>query len=72
MRRNYLLALSRLLNRKDWNCSFIWPMLDLVVRDLDERNDADLSHKVFHDIYLAARKCKSATELEDILDDLTY
>lgn len=70
--RNYLISLTVLLKKRHWNSSMLWKMIELIVQDLLEKEDNDLTHNVFRDIYSYARKCKSLTELEDYLDKFTY
>ena len=70
--RNYLRSLTVLLNKRHWNSSMLWKMIELIVKDLLEKKDNDLAHNVFKDIYCYARKCKSLTELEDYLDKFAY
>lgn len=50
----------------------LWKMVELIVKDLLEKEDNDLTHNVFMNIYSYARKCKSLAELEDYLDKFTY
>ena len=50
----------------------LWKMIELIVKDLLEKEDNDLTHNVFRDIYSYARKCKSLSELEDYLDKFAY
>lgn len=69
---NYLISLTRLLNNRHWNSSILWKMIELIINDLLEREDNDLTHSVFKDIYRYAKKCKSLAELEDYLDFLSY
>lgn len=71
MRRNYLLALTRLLKRRKWHSDILWKIIELIIKDLSARDDA-LSHNVFKDIYGYALKCKTMTELEDFLDKFLY
>ena len=70
--RNYLRSLTVLLNKRHWNSSMLWKMIELIVKDLLEKEDNDLTYNVFRDIYSYARKCKSLTELEDYLDIYKY
>lgn len=70
--RNYLISLTRLLNNRHWNSSILWKMIELIINDLLEREDNDLSYNVFKEIYRYAKKCKSLTELEDFLDKFAY
>ena len=70
--RNYLRSLTVLLNKRHWNSSMLWKMIELIVKDLLEKEDNDLTHNVFRDIYSYARKCKSLTMLEDYLDKFAY
>lgn len=70
--RNYLISLTVLLKKRHWNSSMLWKMIELIVKDLLEKEDNDLTHNVFRDIYSYARKCKSLTELEDYLDKFSY
>ena len=70
--RNYLRSLTVLLNKRHWNSSMLWKMIELIVKDLLEKEDNDLTHNVFRDIYSYARKCKSLSELEDYLDKFAY
>ena len=70
--RNYLVSLTVLLNKRHWNSSMLWKMIELIVKDLLEKEDNDLTYNVFRDIYCYARKCKSFTMLEDYLDKFAY
>ena len=70
--RNYLVSLTVLLNKRHWNSSMLWKMIELIVKDLLEKEDNDLTHNVFRDIYRYAKKCKSLTMLEDYLDKFAY
>lgn len=70
--RNYLIALTVLLKKRHWNSSMLWKMMELIVKDLLEKEDNDLAHNVFRDIYSYARKCKSLTDLENFLDKFIY
>lgn len=70
--RNYLRSLTVLLKKRHWNSSILWKMLELIVKDLLEKEDNDLAHNVFRDIYSYARKCKSLTDLENFLDKFSY
>lgn len=70
--RNYLISLTRLLNNRHWNSSILWKMIELIINDLLEREDNDLSYNVFKEIYTYAKNCKSLTELEDFLDKFSY
>lgn len=70
--RNYLIALTTLLNNRHWNSSMLWKMMELIVKDLLEKEDNDLTYNVFRDIYRYARKCKSLTDLENFLDKFSY
>lgn len=70
--RNYLISLTRLLNNRHWNSSILWKMIELIVNDLLEREDNNLTYNVFKDIYRYAKNCKSLTELEDFLDKFSY
>ena len=70
--RNYLRLLTVLLKKRHWNSSMLWKMIELIVKDLLEKEDNDLAHNVFRDIYCYARKCKSLTVLEDYLDKFSY
>lgn len=70
--RNYLRSLTVLLNKRHWNSSMLWKMIELIVKDLLEKEDNDLTHNVFRDIYSYARKCKSLTDLENFLDKFSY
>ena len=70
--RNYLISLTTLLNNRHWNSSMLWKMIELIVKDLLEKEDNDLTYNVFRDIYLYARKCKSLTDLENFLDKFSY
>lgn len=70
--RNYLIALTTLLNKRHWNSSMLWKMIELIVKDLLEKEDNDLTYSVFRDIYSYARKCKSLTDLENFLDKFSY
>lgn len=70
--RNYLRSLTVLLNKRRWNSSMLWKMIELIVKDLLEKEDNDLTHNVFRDIYSYARKCKSLTDLENFLDKFAY
>lgn len=72
MRRNYLLALTRLLKRRKWHSDILWKMIEQIIKDLTQRDDNALSYKVFKDIYDYALKCKTMTELEDLIDTFTY
>lgn len=47
-------------------------MIELIINDLLEREDNDLTYNVFKDIYRYAKKCKSLAELEDYLDKFSY
>ena len=70
--RNCLRSLTVLLKKRHWNSSILWKMLELIVKDLLEKEDNDLAHNVFRDIYCYARKCKSLTDLENFLDKFSY
>ena len=70
--RNYLRTLTVLLKKRHWNSSILWKMIELIVKDLLEKEDNDLTHNVFKDIYLYAKKCKSLTDLENFLDKFAY
>ena len=70
--RNYLRSLTVLLKKRHWNSSMLWKMIELIVKDLLEKEDNDLTHNVFRDIYSYARKCKSLTDLENFLDKFAY
>ena len=70
--RNYLRSLTVLLNKRHWNSSMLWKMIELIVKDLLEKEDSDLTYNVFRDIYSYARKCKSLTDLENFLDKFAY
>lgn len=70
--RNHLRSLTILLKKRHWNSSILWKMIELTINDLLEREDNDLTHNVFKDIYNYAKKCKSLTELEDYLDKFSY
>ena len=70
--RNYLLSLTRLLGRRNWNSVILWKMIDMIVEDLIHRDDNKLSYDVFKEIYSYAKNCKSLTELEDFLDKFSY
>ena len=70
--RNYLRTLTVLLKKRHWNSSMIWKMIELIVKDLLEKEDNDLTHNVFRDIYCYARKCKSLTDFENFLDKFSY
>lgn len=70
--RNYLRTLTVLLKKRHWNSSMLLKMIELIVKDLLEKEDNDLMHNVFRDIYSYAKKCKSLTELEDYLDKFSY
>lgn len=70
--RNYLISLTTLLNKRHWNSSMLWKMIELIVKDLLEKEDNDLTYNVFRDIYRYARKCKSLTDLENFLDKFSY
>lgn len=70
--RNYLISLTALLNKRHWNSSMLWKMIELIVKDLLEKEDNDLTYNVFRDIYRYARKCKSLTDLENFLDNFSY
>lgn len=72
IKRNYMMSLTKLLNKRSWNNNLIWQMLDMIIRDLCERENNDLTYNVFKDIYLYAKKCKSLAELEDYLDKFAY
>ena len=71
-KRNYLISLTRLLNNRHWNSSILWKMIELIINDLLEREDNNLTYNVFKDIYSYAKKCKSMTEFEDYLDKFAY
>lgn len=70
--RNYMMSLTKLLNKRSWNNNLIWQMLDMIIRDLCEREDNDLAYSVFKDIYRYAKKCNTVTEFEDYLDKFSY
>ena len=70
--RNYLRSLTTLLNNRHWNSSMLWKMIELIVKDLLEKEDNDLTYNVFRDIYRYARKCESLTDLENFLDKFSY
>ena len=70
--RNYLISLTTLLNNRHWNSSMLWKMIELIVKDLIEKENNDLTYNVFRDIYRYARKCKSLTDLENFLDKFSY
>lgn len=70
--RNYLISLTALLNKRHWNSSMLWKMIELIVKDLLEKENNDLTYSVFKDIYSYARKCKSLTDLENFLDKFSY
>lgn len=70
--RNYLRSLTVLLKKRHWNSSILWKMIELIVKDLLEKEDHDLTYRVFREIYLYTKKCKSLTELEDYLDKFAY
>ena len=70
--RNYLISLTALLNKRHWNSSMLWKMIELTINDLLEREDNNLAYNVFKDIYRYAKNCKSLTELEDYLDKFSY
>ena len=70
--RNYLISLTTLLNNRHWNSSMLWKMIELIVKDLLEKEDNDLTYNVFREIYRYARKCKSLTDLENFLDKFSY
>lgn len=70
--RNYLISLNRLLNRRKWHSVILWKMIELIIKDLTERDDNDSTHDVFMDIYRYAKNCKTLTELEDFLDNFSY
>lgn len=72
IKRNYMMSLTKLLNKRGWNNNLIWQMLDMIIRDLYERDDNNLTFKVFQEIYHYAKKCNSATELENFLDIFVY
>lgn len=72
IQRNYMMLLTKLLNKRSWNNNLIWQMLDMIIRDLCERDDNNLTFKVLQDIYRYAKKCKSLAELEDFLDKFSY
>lgn len=71
-KRNYLISLTRLLNNRHWNSSILWKMIELIINDLLEREDNNLTYNVLKDIYSYAKKCKSLTEFEDYLDKFAY
>ena len=50
----------------------LWKMIELIIKDLLEKEDNDLAHNVFRDIYSYARKCKSLTDFENFLDKFSY
>ena len=66
------MSLTKLLNKRSWNNNLIWQMLDMIIRDLCERDDNNLTYNVFKDIYRYAKKCNTATEFEDYLDKFSY
>lgn len=70
--RNYLISLTALLNNRHWNSSMLWKMIELIVKDLLEKEDNELTYNVFRDIYRYAKKCKSLTDLENFLDKFSY
>lgn len=70
--RNYLVSLTVLLNKRHWNSSMLRKMIELIIKDLLEKEDNDLTHNVFRDIYSYAKKCKSLTDLENFLDKFSY
>lgn len=72
IQRNYMISLTKLLNKRSWNNNLIWQMLDMIIRDLYERADNNLTFRVFQEIYRCARKCNTATEFEDFLDNFQY
>lgn len=47
-------------------------MIDMIVYDLIQRDDNDLSFEVLRKIYKYAKNCNSLTELEDFLDTFSY
>lgn len=72
IQRNYLISLTRMLNNRHWNSSILWKMIELIINDLLERDDNNLTFKVLQEIYRYAKNCKSLTELEDFLDKISY
>lgn len=72
IQRNYMMLLTKLLNKRSWNNNLIWQMLDMIIRDLCERDDNNLTFKVLQEIYHYAKKCNTATEFEDFLDNFHY
>lgn len=70
--RNYLLLLTRLLCRRKWQSVILFKMIDMIVYDLIQRDDNDLSFEVLRKIYKYAKNCNSLTELEDFLDTFSY
>ena len=70
--RNYLRSLTVLLKKRHWTSSILWKMIELIIKDLLEKEDNDLTHNVFRDIYSYAKKCKSLTDLENFLDKFAY
>ena len=66
------MSLTKLLNKRSWNNNLIWQMLDMIIRDLCERDDNNLTYSVFKDIYRYAKKCNTVTEFEDYLDKFSY
>ena len=66
--RNYLLLLTRLLCRRNWQSVILFKMIDMIVKDLIQRDDNTMSYEVLRKIYKYAKNCKSITELEDFLD----
>lgn len=70
--RNYLISLTRLLDNRHWNSSMLWKMIELIINDLQEKEDNNLTNTVFRDIYHYAKKCKSLIELEHFIDKFSY
>ena len=72
IQRNYMLSLTKLLNKRSWNNNLIWQMLDMIIKDLYERDDNNLTFRVFQEIYRYAKKCNTTDEFEDFLDKFAY
>lgn len=70
--RNYLLSLTILLGRRNWQSVILHKMLNMIVYDLIQRDDDALSCEVLRKIYKYAKNCKSIEELEDFLDTFSY
>lgn len=66
------MSLTKLLNKRGWNNNLIWQMLDMIIRDLCERDDNNLTFKVLQEIYRYAKKCNTTAEFEDFLDNFHY